>query len=150
MKIIMGMIVLSVLLFSFAPTYYTYLIPIPYLIHPNIQIGALVAIHLGMVWITIAQYQMDKSWRVGIDEANPTDLVTTGLFAFSRNPIFLGMLISIFGLFLAIPNAIMLLAAVASYWLIHIQIRLEEEFLGKQHGQAFHTYKQTTRRLLFV
>jgi len=31
---------------------------------------------------------MGLSWRIGIDEKNRSGLVTQGLFALSRNPIF--------------------------------------------------------------
>jgi protein-S-isoprenylcysteine O-methyltransferase Ste14 len=51
----------------------------------------------------IAQYQMSNSWRIGIDEKNKTELVTKGIF-YSRNPIFLGMIISILGIFLILPT----------------------------------------------
>jgi hypothetical protein len=34
---------------------------------------------------------MKNSWRIGIDTVTKTELVTTGLFAISRNPFFFGM-----------------------------------------------------------
>ncbi|WP_228435869.1 hypothetical protein [Chryseobacterium pennipullorum] len=40
------------------------------------------------IWVVIAQLQMKDSWRIGIDEHMKTELVTSGLFQFSRNPIF--------------------------------------------------------------
>jgi protein-S-isoprenylcysteine O-methyltransferase Ste14 len=43
----------------------------------------------GIAVIALAQAQMGASWRIGIDAA-PTALVTSGLFAFSRNPIYSG------------------------------------------------------------
>ena len=45
---------------------------------------------------------MSNNWRIGIDEENNTELVTIGIFSISRNPIFFGMIISVFGLFLII------------------------------------------------
>ena len=91
--------------------------------------------------------QMSNSWRIGIDEQNKTDLITKGLFSISRNPIFLGMIICVAGLFLVIPNAISLCILVTTYIVIHIQIRLEEEFLKKQHGEQYISYQSKTRRL---
>jgi len=35
-----------------------------------------------------------------------------------------------------------------TYIVIQIQIRLEEEFLEKQHGEQYLIYKKTTKRLL--
>ena len=105
-------------------------------------------IHLSLLWISVAQYQMSNSWRIGIDENNKTELITKGLFSYSRNPIFLGMIISVAGIFFILPNALTFFLILSTYIVIQIQIRLEEEFLEKQHGQEYLSYKQTTKRLL--
>jgi protein-S-isoprenylcysteine O-methyltransferase Ste14 len=94
------------------------------------------------------QYQMSNSWRVGIDENNKTELITKGLFSYSRNPIFLGMIISVAGIFFILPNALTFFLMLTTYIVIQIQIRLEEEFLEKQHGEQYLIYKKTTKRLL--
>ena len=91
---------------------------------------------------------MSKSWRIGIDEKHKTELITKGIFSISRNPIFLGMILTVFGLFLIIPNAITFFLALATYFIIQIQIRLEEEFLEKQHGEIYKNYKKTVKRLI--
>ena len=71
-----------------------------------------------------------------------------GVFRFSRNPIFLGMMLTLLGLFLVIPNALTLLTLVMGVVLIQIQVRLEEEFLARTHGEAYIEYKQHVRRWL--
>ncbi len=82
------------------------------------------------------------------DEKNKTDLITNGLFGFSRNPIFLGMILSTIGIFLIMPDTITFFIAATSYIVIQIQIRLEEEHLVKQHGTIYSEYKRTVRRLI--
>lgn len=96
----------------------------------------------------MAQAQMGESWRIGIDHEHQTALVRTGVFGLSRNPIFLGMTITLVGLFLAIPNALTALTFLTGVVLIHIQVRLEEEFLAQNHGQEYCQYKQQVRRWL--
>ena len=91
---------------------------------------------------------MRDSWRIGIDRETETELVTTRLFGISRNPIFLGMILSLIGLFFVTPNALTLIFLILGYILIQIQIRLEEEFLIEQHGQAYKEYKQKVRRFI--
>ena len=91
---------------------------------------------------------MKNSWRIGIDTETKTELITTGLFRHSRNPIFFGMIISLVGLFLTTPNALTGLFLILGYVLIQIQIRLEEEFLTGQHGKKYTDYKQNVRRLI--
>jgi len=103
---------------------------------------------LSLIWVLIAQFHMENSWRIGIDEELKTELITTGLFKYSRNPIFLGMLMSLTGLFLTLPTFISLSFFIISNILIQIQIRLEEEFLLKQHGTYYSEYKKKVRRLI--
>ena len=109
---------------------------------------ALILIHLSLLWISVAQYQMSNSWRVGIDENNKTELITKGLFSYSRNPIFLGMIISVAGIFFILPNTLTFFLMLTTYIVIQIQIRLEEEFLEKQHGEQYLIYKKTTKNVL--
>ncbi|MFY8191279.1 MAG: methyltransferase family protein [Bacteroidia bacterium] len=98
--------------------------------------------------IYFAQKHMKNSWRIGIDNETKTELVTSGLFGLSRNPIFFGMILSLIGLFLSTPNAFTALFLILGYVLIQIQIRLEEEFLMKEHGEKYLRYKQKVRRLI--
>ncbi len=148
MKVLTGLLVAAVLLFSFSDTVYQYLTPVSYLQKDWIQYTGLFIIHASPIWIVIAQYHMKQSWRIGIDEKNKTDLITNGLFGFSRNPIFLGMILSTVCIFLIIPDTISFFVATTSYIVIQIQIPLEEEHLLKQHGTIYTEYKRTVRRLL--
>lgn len=91
---------------------------------------------------------MGASWRIGIDTTNKAQLVETGVFGISRNPIFLGIMVTLAGLFLVIPNAITLLIFVLGVILINIQVRLEEEYLKTTHGDEYITYTQRVRRWL--
>ena len=72
---------------------------------------------------------MGESWRIGVDNEHKTKLVHTGVFSISRNPIYLGMMVTLIGLFLVIPNAVTLLIFVLGVVVINIQVRLEEEYL---------------------
>ncbi len=148
MKLLIAVLFVAVLIFSFSSSIYNYLLPAVYLQNQVIRIIGLVIIHISLLWIIIAQFQMSNSWRIGIDETNKTELVTKGVFAISRNPIFLGMIASVFGLFLILPNAVTFFLSVTTYLIIQIQIRLEEEFLEKVHGEKYINYKKTTQRLL--
>jgi len=89
---------------------------------------------------------MGNSWRIGIDEEKQTALVRLGVFRFSRNPIFLGMIITLTGVFLTISNALTLLFLVLGFVLIQIQVRLEEEFLAQAHGAEYENFKREVRR----
>lgn len=137
-----------VLIYAFFPKLYDNFLPITQLDTLTVKYIGLGLLVFALIWTIIAQKDMKNSWRIGIDNETKTELITNGLFKISRNPIFFGMILSLFGLFLTTPNAITGLFLILGYVLIQIQIRLEEEFLAKEHGQKYIDYKQKVRRLI--
>lgn len=90
--------------------------------------------------VAIAQLQMGGSWRVGVPAEGPGALVTHGLFAWSRNPVFVGMIGAILALFLWSPH-ILTAALLAAMWtLTLVQVRIEEDALRETHGDAYEHY----------
>lgn len=145
---LINFLVFFIVLVNLFPLVYQYFIPVKWLEISILKYIGFIIIHLALLWIVIAQVQMSNSWRVGIDLSKKTELKTKGLFSFSRNPVFLGMLITLAGLFLILPNAITLLVLVASIWIFQIQIRMEEEYLLKMHGDVYLRYCKSVRRWL--
>lgn len=101
---------------------------------------------LALGWTVIAQAQMGRSWRIGIDTANQPPLVRSGLFAVSRNPIFLGMRLNLLGLFLVWPNALTAMALLLGEVLMQLQVRLEEQHLQAAIGEPYLAYRRVVRR----
>jgi protein-S-isoprenylcysteine O-methyltransferase Ste14 len=91
---------------------------------------------------------MGEAWRIGIDTEHRTPVVQKGLFGISRNPISLGVILTLLSLFLTLPNAFTLLAFVMGVVLIGVQVRLEEEYLTQLHPEAYGEYRQRIRRWL--
>lgn len=113
---------------------------------PFLRTTGWIALLGAIVWTVIAQYQMGQSWRIGIDMQHRTGLVTTGLFAWSRNPIFLAMRICLAALLMIQPNAVTLAFFLAGDLVMQFQVRLEEAFLRQQHGSAYSQYCARVRR----
>lgn len=130
----------------FLPSALQFLAPFQWLQTGWLQISGFVIIHIALLWIIIAQLQMSNSWRVGIDHSAKTELKTNGIFVISRNPVFLGMIITLLGVFFIVPNAITLLTVVASSLLFQVQVRLEEEYLKNTHGENYVNYCRKTGR----
>jgi protein-S-isoprenylcysteine O-methyltransferase Ste14 len=101
-----------------------------------------------LVLIAVAQAQMGASWRIGIDREHPTALVERGLFAMSRNPIFLALRANLLGLVLVYPAAATLALLVAAEIFIQLQVRLEEGYLSTLHGERYEAYRRRVRRWL--
>lgn len=53
-----------------------------------------------------AQIAMSTSWRVGVDDGERTELVTTDAFSLARTPISTAMAIAGLGLVLVVPNVV--------------------------------------------
>ena len=144
-KVLIGLLLLTILVYCFTD-WYEWLTPIRWLEQPIIGATGIGLMSVSLLWITIAQHQMSQSWRIGIDETHRTTLVTTGIFAYSRNPVFLGLLFGILGLFLVLPNAVTFCLLGVSYVVMQLQVRLEEEFLERQHEGPYQAYRNQTRR----
>jgi protein-S-isoprenylcysteine O-methyltransferase Ste14 len=147
-KMLLALLVIVGSIYAFYPEGNKYLLPIWYLENSTFQTVGLVILFVTLAWIAVAQYQMSDSWRIGIDEKNQTALVTKGVFSVSRNPIFLGMLATLLGLFLVMPNAVTFMVVITGFIVVQIQVRLEEVFLLKAHGEAYKTYCTQTKRWL--
>ncbi|MCB8928299.1 MAG: DUF1295 domain-containing protein [Ardenticatenaceae bacterium] len=136
-----------VLLYTLAPAnWYTYLGPLVWLESGMVTAVGILLLIIAFFLVLIAQAQMGNSWRIGIDDKHKTQLVTHGIFRFSRNPIFLGMRLNLLGLFLVLPNAVTLTLWLLGDVTIHAQIFLEEQHLNQQHGTIYQSYQAMTPR----
>jgi protein-S-isoprenylcysteine O-methyltransferase Ste14 len=103
----------------------------------------------GGVLMLVAQLEMGASWRAGIDPAETTALVTTGVFKLIRHPIYTGALISLAGLTLAVPNALAIAGLTAAFVGIEILVRLiEEPHLLRVHGDRYADYAHAAGRFV--
>jgi protein-S-isoprenylcysteine O-methyltransferase Ste14 len=98
-----------------------------------------------LLWSLIS---FGRSFRVGIDTENPDKLITSGVFAYSRNPIYAAFGMILLGQFLIFSNWILLLYLVAGVWLFHRQVLREEEYLKKHYGSDYLEYCSRVRRYL--
>jgi protein-S-isoprenylcysteine O-methyltransferase Ste14 len=89
-----------------------------------------------------------QSFRIGIDTDHPDKLIVDGVFAFSRNPIYVAFVMVLTGEFLIFPNWVSLIALVAAAGLIHRQVLREEDYLKGHYGEAYEQYCQRVRRYI--
>ncbi len=92
---------------------------------------------------------MGASWRIGVDEAERTELVTGGPFALVRNPIFSAMVPAFLGLALLVPNIASLAGFAALVVALEVQVRLvEEPYLLRAHGARYADYASRVGRFV--
>ena len=99
-----------------------------------------------LVCTTYAQFSMGNSWRIGVPNGETLALRTAGPFALSRNPIFLSMLCFLAGMTIWSPSAITMALLVATFLAIEVQIRIEEAYLERTHGEAYRAFCKRVRR----
>ena len=102
-------------------------------------IGVLLCV-AGLLLLLWSVGSFRQSFRVGIDVDHPDRLITDGVFAFSRNPIYVAFAIILIGEFFILPNWITLAYVVAATWLFHRQVLREEDYLRRHYGQAYLEY----------
>jgi protein-S-isoprenylcysteine O-methyltransferase Ste14 len=103
---------------------------------------------VGAAIVIIAQVQMGRAWRVGVREGDAPLFVSHGLFRFSRNPIFVGMILV--GLAIAMVSATWWGRAALSVFVAScaVQVRIEEAHLASSFGEAYRSfYRQVPRWL---
>lgn len=104
--------------------------------------------YIGLAIFAQAMRDLGASWRLGIDEKRPGRLVTGGIYAFSRHPIYLFFNLYFLGTFLVNGTLIFLLFALLMAGTLHLQILNEEAFLLRTYGTAYRTYCLRTARYL--
>ena len=102
----------------------------------------------GLFLFAAALVSFGDSWRVGIDRDTPGELVTSGVFAWSRNPIFLFMDCYALGTFLITGELLFGLIALLVIGALHYQIRQEERFLESRYGEPYRAYCARTSRYI--
>ena len=102
----------------------------------------------GIVGALAAQLSMGDSWRVGVDETETTELVTDGLFAWVRNPIFSFIWSPSSAWSSWCPNALAG-GGVADFVGIELQVRaVEEPYLMATHGREYADYAAKAGRFV--
>lgn len=105
-------------------------------------------VSFGFLVFVLAFVSFGDSWRVGFDVKTPGALVTKGIFAVSRNPIYVFLDLWFIGIFLINGTLIFLIFAVLTLAVLHWQILQEEDFLSKLYGQPYRDYCNRTARYI--
>lgn len=103
---------------------------------------------LGDLIFLLSVLCMKDSWRAGIPDKDHTELVTSGIYRFSRNPAFLGFDFMYVGVMLMYCNLLTVPLTVFAIVMLHLQILQEERYLDETFGEAYREYKRHTFRYL--
>lgn len=145
------MFVLSVFLLGLGPLLGVLgvLDPLAALDSPTLRAIGLVLAAGGTMVVFGTQLAMGDSWRIGVEEGERTELVTTGVFAIVRNPIYAVTFPTMVGFVLMVPNVVELLGFISLVIGLELLVRwVEEPFLLEAHGDAFRAYAARVGRFV--
>lgn len=91
---------------------------------------------------------MGRRWRMAVVPGERTDLVTTGLYARMRHPIYAFSILLMLASVLILPTLPMLAIALTHIVLMVLKARNEERFLLEAHGEAYEEYRRRTGAFL--
>ena len=103
---------------------------------------------LGDLIFLLSVLCMKDSWRAGIPDQDHTELVTSGIYRFSRNPAFLGFDLMYVGALLLYGNLLTLGFSVFAIVMLHLQILQEERYLVNTFGAPYQEYCRHVSRYL--
>jgi len=113
-----------------------------------IQITGVVIISISLIFMLITLLNFRNSLRFGLDKNNRGKLVTSGIFAISRNPFFLSLDLYFLGIAVLLPNLFFIGFAVLALVGIHFFILKEEKFMVKNYDEEYLEYCRKVPRYL--
>jgi protein-S-isoprenylcysteine O-methyltransferase Ste14 len=92
--------------------------------------------------------RMGSRWRMAVVPGERTELVTTGLYAWIRHPIYALSITLMIASAVIVPTVAMVAVAAIHLGLMLIKARNEETFLHGVHGESYARYCAQTGRFL--
>jgi protein-S-isoprenylcysteine O-methyltransferase Ste14 len=113
------------------------------------HIAGFVLAGVGIIGTFAAQMAMGSSWRIGVDPAERTELVSGGIFSVCRNPIYTSMVIAWIGLALLVPTWLSIASIAVGIAAFEIQVRLiEEPHMIRTHGEPYLAWARRVGRFV--
>ncbi len=92
--------------------------------------------------------RMGKSWRMGIDPGEKTQLVVSGPYAYVRHPIYALSSVLMLASVVAVPVPLMIAVATIHLLFLQWEARREEGYLLATHGEEYARYYRGVGRFM--
>jgi protein-S-isoprenylcysteine O-methyltransferase Ste14 len=110
---------------------------------------AAVVVALAALYGTLICWRkMGRSWRMGIDPGERTQLVFTGAYAYVRHPIYALSSLLMIASVAAVPAPLMVVVGVIHLCFLQWEARREERYLVQLHGESYGTYLSNVGRFV--
>jgi len=102
---------------------------------------------LGIAFVIPAFWYLRSDSRFGISD-NAGALRTTGIYRFSRNPMYLGFYLVTLASLVSVPHLMNIGCGLVGAYVHHRIVLAEERFLLKKYGPAYDAYTKRVRRYI--
>jgi protein-S-isoprenylcysteine O-methyltransferase Ste14 len=103
---------------------------------------------VGLTTAIVAQITLFRNYSGALIIREDHQLITHGIYRFTRHPVYLGVITAIIGIPVFISSLYGLLIILALIPIFLNRIRMEERLLTEEFGDAYRTYKETTSKLV--
>ncbi len=110
-------------------------------------LGAAVTI-AGLLFAVWAREHLGSNWSHSVTIKQGHELINTGPYAAVRHPIYTGILTGFLGMAIAISQVRGFIAFVLVFLALWIKLRIEEQWMRSQFGEAYATYARHTAALV--
>lgn len=122
-------------------------LPVKQLFFPPITYLGIGAIAVGIVVLLFCAYLFRQKNTAIVPFQESSYLIRESIFNYSRNPIYLGMIVTLVGVWLYLGSLTPVFIVPVFAWLIQkLFIKEEERMLEAKFGEEYQEYKATVRR----
>lgn len=100
----------------------------------------------GVMIFAVSAWTMRDSWRAGIPEKKDLEIITDGIYKYSRNPAFVGLYLLYAGILICFFNLLLCILTVLAITSLHMQVLQEEIFMQRTFGNTYTQYKEQVNR----
>jgi protein-S-isoprenylcysteine O-methyltransferase Ste14 len=103
---------------------------------------------IGLTIMIVSQITLWQNYSGFVVIKKDHQLITHGIYRFTRNPIYLGSILVFASLPIYAASVYGFLAMLAMIPIILFRIQMEEKMLAEHFGDEYETYRRTTKRLI--
>jgi protein-S-isoprenylcysteine O-methyltransferase Ste14 len=117
-------------------------------IFPALRIVGLALFIIGLTIMIVGQVTLRRNYSGTVVIRVDHQLITHGIYRFTRNPMYLGLIMVVTGIPVFAASMYGFLISLLLIPIILNRIRLEEELLTEEFQDAYQRYKETTKKLI--
>ncbi|MGH7655066.1 MAG: methyltransferase family protein [Gemmatimonadaceae bacterium] len=114
---------------------------------PAMEAIGIVCTAIGIAFAFWARFYLGRNWGMPMSVQESAELVTTGPYAYVRNPIYTGMLLALLGTAIVVGAWWLSLFAISAVYFTY-SAKQEEKLLLKQFPDTFPAYRARTKMLV--